>query len=429
MTNHQPYRGWLAGKATNIYGCRSLGVRVKLYNTLTSRKEDFSAGDVVRLYVCGVTPYDTTHAGHAFTYVVFDVLGRYLRHLGYGVRYVQNVTDIDDDILKRARETGTTWDALGREQTALFLEDMASLNVIAPDAYPKATEETPGMIALIEKLLVGGHAYASQGSVYFSVDSDPHFGVLGGLTSRPEMLTIANERGNFPDDPKKRDPLDFVLWQAAQPGEPTWPSPWGPGRPGWHIECSSMAMHYLGPTVDIHGGGDDLVFPHHACEIAQSEYATGVRPFVRYWMHTAMVGYQGAKMSKSLGNLVLVRQVLRRHSADALRLYLSQHHYRQSWEYQDDGPAGVGELARALAEVAQGPTASGSAFDVAPYRQRFLAAMDDDLDTPTALRALTDLADGVRVAHEGGHDTAGARECVRDLGAILGLRLGANDAR
>ncbi|GAC1432340.1 MAG: cysteine--tRNA ligase [Chloroflexota bacterium] len=397
---------------------------MKLYNTMTRRKEEFTATDIVRMYVCGVTPYDTTHAGHAFTYVFFDVLARYLRHLGHGVRYVQNVTDIDDDILKRSREVGTTWDALGREQTALYVQDMADLNVIAPDVFPLATQETRGMIALIQTLLAGGHAYEVEGSVYFSVASDPEFGTLAGLAGYEEMLEIANERGNFPDDPKKRDPLDFVLWQAGQPGEPTWPSPWGAGRPGWHIECSSMAMRYLGPTVDIHGGGGDLVFPHHACEIAQSENATGIRPFVRFWVHTAMVEYHGQKMSKSLGNLVFVREVLKGHSADALRLYLLQHHYRTAWDYEDDGPTRAEVLVERLRAVATGPTASGDHCILASHHQRFLDALADDMDTPRAIEALMALAAAIDNAHARGQDTAAARELVRELGGVLGLRLG-----
>ncbi len=238
------------------------------------------------------------------------------------------------------------------------------------------------------------------------------------------MLEIANQRGNRPDDPKKKDPLDFVLWQAAQPDEPTWPSPWGPGRPGWHIECSAMSMSYLGTQVDIHGGGEDLVFPHHACEIAQSQYATGVRPFVRYWVHTAMVEYQGEKMSKSLGNLVMVRQVLREHSADALRLYLLQHHYRSSWEYEDDGPARAEPLVSQLRDVEAGATDLVQRSMPPNIASRFMEAMDDDLNTPLAIGVLSDLGDAIQLAHANNQDTAAAREQVRVLGEILGLRLG-----
>ncbi len=278
---------------------------MKLFNTLTQSLEEFIPIDnTVRIYVCGITPYDTTHLGHAFTYVSFDTLMRYLEYTGCKVKYVQNVTDIDDDILRKAREVGMAWDELGRRETERYLRDMDALNVRRPDVYAHASEETPTMIEIIQVLLAKGFAYENGGSVYYSVKRDAEFGGMAraiGLNDYHAMLTIANERGNFPDDPRKRDPLDFVLWQAQAPGEPAWPSPWGPGRPGWHIECSAMSMRYLGPQLDIHGGGEDLAFPHHTCEIAQSEHFTGKAPFSRFWVHTGMVHQDGEKMSKSLG--------------------------------------------------------------------------------------------------------------------------------
>lgn len=396
---------------------------MRLYNTLSRRVETFEPqGGRVGLYVCGITPYDTTHMGHAFTYVVFDTLVRYLRHLGYQVRYVQNVTDIDDDILNRARQMGIPWDELARMQTALYIQDMAALNVLPPDVFPWATQEIAGMIAIVQTLLERGYAYESGGSVYYSVRNDPGFGQLSKM-DYPEMLKTANERGNYPDDPRKRDPLDFVLWQAAQPGEPSWDSPWGPGRPGWHIECSAMSMRYLGPTVDIHGGGADLVFPHHESEIAQSEHYTGVRPFVRIWMHTGMVRLGEEKMSKSLGNLVMVRDVLKQHSPDALRLYLLSFPYRESWAYRDAGVAAAEELATHLRAAAQSAGSSGPALDPSPWRTRFLAALDDDLNTPAAITALRDLATAIHGAQAEGRDTADARLALRELGDILGLTL------
>jgi cysteinyl-tRNA synthetase len=276
---------------------------MNLYNSATRSVEPFVIHDNhVGIYVCGVTPYDTTHAGHVFTFLTFDILVRFLRYLGVDVTYVQNVTDIDDDILRKAKELGTTWDELGNREIERFLADMGRLNALPFDHFVRATESTPTMIDLIQKLVDRGLAYESGGSVYFSVASDPEFGKLSRIPPG-EMLAVANERGNVPDDPNKRDPLDFILWQAAKPGEPTWDSPWGAGRPGWHIECSAMSIQQLGETVDIHGGGADLIFPHHECEIAQSENATGVKPFARLWMHAAMVEYLGEKMSKSLGNL------------------------------------------------------------------------------------------------------------------------------
>ena len=368
---------------------------MQLYDTLSREKKPFTVQNgQVGVYVCGVTPYDTTHMGHAFTYLTFDVLVRYLRLRGHQVRYVQNVTDIDDDILKRAEKVGMPWDQLGREQTMLYLQDMAALNILAPDDFPKATQETRDIITITEKLLRDGVAYERNGSVYYRAGTDPHYGDLPHLPAH-ELLPIANERGNDPDDPNKEHPIDFPLWQAAKPGEPTWPSPWGPGRPGWHIECSAMSMRYLGPQVDIHGGGADLIFPHHASEIAQSERYTELRPFVRVWMHVGMVRLDGEKMSKSLGNLVLVRDVLRDYTSDALRLCLLQHHYREAWEFHlEDMPAAAAlaaRLSRALGDVRGDP--SRRSANPSPHQERFYAALDNDLDTPAAIGVLRNMAD------------------------------------
>jgi L-cysteine:1D-myo-inositol 2-amino-2-deoxy-alpha-D-glucopyranoside ligase len=396
---------------------------MQLFNTQTSSKELVTApAGKLGVYVCGVTPYDTTHAGHAFTFLTFDILIRYLRYLDYDVTYVQNVTDIDDDILRKAKAVGTTWDELGKRETARYLRDMGDLNALPHDHYLLATEHTPEMIEIIQSLIKSGHAYVSNNSVYFSVASDPDFGKLSHLKI-DEMLPIANERGNKPDDPNKRDPLDFLLWQAAAPGEPTWDSPWGPGRPGWHIECSAMATKVLGSTVDIHGGGADLIFPHHECEIAQTELATGQEPFVRYWMHVGMVQYQGEKMSKSLGNLVLVRDVLENYSADAFRLYLFSHHYRDSWEYIDDEIEEWAQLAADLKEALDFPALGiEEEVDVSFFREEFFKAMNDDLDTPSAINALRDVAQAILEAPE--DDAVGeAQETLRELAGVLGLSL------
>ncbi len=396
---------------------------MQLFNTQSGQVERFTARDGrVGVYVCGVTPYDTTHVGHAFTYLTFDALIRHLHAQGFEVTYVQNVTDIDDDILRKAAESGIAWDELGRRETANYLEDMRRLNVLPPDHFVRATDHVPEMLALIAALMARGNAYEANGSVYFSVASDPEFGKLSHLP-RAEMLPIANERGNNPDDPNKRDPLDFVLWQAAAPDEPTWESPYGPGRPGWHIECSAMATRYLGPTVDIHGGGEDLVFPHHECEVAQSELATGQEPFARYWVHVAMVEYQGAKMSKSLGNLVLVRDVLRDYPADALRLYLASHHYRTPWEYREEEMDTWAGFAGDLREAADFPAYGiEEEVDVTPYRERFLNAIDDDLNTPAAIEALRDIGRAILEAPEE-EDVRDAQDTLRELADVLGLAL------
>src|SRR5579883_2894302 len=393
---------------------------MKLFNTLTQSLETFTPlDDTVRIYVCGVTPYDTTHLGHAFTYVSFDTLIRYLEYQGHKVKYVQNVTDIDDDILRKAREVGMAWDELGRRETERYLRDMATLNVRRPDVYARATDQIPQIIEIVQALLARGYAYESEGCVYYAVRKDAEFGEMAraiGLNDYQSMLAIANERGNFPDDPRKRDPLDFVLWQAQAPGEPAWPSPWGPGRPGWHIECSAMAMKYLGPQIDIHGGGADLAFPHHTCEIAQSEHFTGIAPFVRIWMHTGMVYQEGEKMSKSLGNLTLVRNLLKDYSANAIRITLLNHHYRYPWECF---PADLEVATEITAHIQQVQALVGeqTGGEDMLLRGRFHAAMENDLNTPEAIMLLRQAAETV-IAN---HDLNTGAEILR-LVKVLGLR-------
>ncbi len=375
---------------------------VKLFNTLTQSLETFTPiDDTVRIYVCGVTPYDTTHLGHAFTYVSFDTLIRYLEYSGYKVRYVQNVTDIDDDVLRKARELGVAWDELGKRETARFLRDMDTLNVRRPDVYARATDQIAPIIEIVQALIEDDYAYVSEGSVYYDVKKDPDFGRMAhaiGLNDYHAMLEIANERGNFPDDPRKKDPLDFVLWQAQAPGEPAWDSPWGPGRPGWHIECSAMSMRYLGEQIDIHGGGADLAFPHHTCEIAQSEHYTGKAPFSRFWAHTGMVYQDGEKMSKSLGNLTLVSNLVKDYSPDAIRVTLLSHHYRHPWECFPADLRAATEAVELFHHVRAlvGRDAKG---EDTMLRDRFKVAMDDDLDTPEALLLLKQAAEKVIATH------------------------------
>jgi len=378
---------------------------MRLRNTETDTVQPLEPGDrPVGLYVCGITPYDTTHLGHAFTYVAFDVLVRTLRAVGQPVRYVQNVTDVDDDIIRRARELGTTWDELAGKETALYEADMAALNVVAPDVFPRASQTIPKITGLIGRLEAQGHAYQRGGHVYFRVGSVTDYGRLSRL-SPEEMIKLSAQRGADPNDPRKQDPLDFVLWQPSAAGEPCWPSPWGNGRPGWHIECSAMVLEHLGKQVDVHGGGADLIFPHHESEIAQSESATGVRPFARIWAHVGMLRYQGDKMSKSLRNLVLVRDLLRRYDADSIRVLLLRHHYREAWEYTEDQVEDAAVWTRRLQEAAR---------DAGPSQARpheaVRAALEDDLDSP---RALSLLEESVRGGDDGWRDAAN----------ILGLRL------
>ena len=396
---------------------------MKLYNALSRQIEPFTpGGPEVTLYVCGITPYDTTHLGHMFTYATFDLLVRYLEYQQWPVRYVQNVTDIDDDILRKAREVGEDWLALGNRWTAHFIEDLQAMNVRPPDHYPRATETIDEIVTTVQRLLHKGVAYESGGNVYFDLRQWPEFGQLSGIPAE-EMLAVANERGNKPDDPHKKQPLDFVLWQAQTPGEPAWDSLWGPGRPGWHIECSTMSAQLLGNQIDIHGGGADLIFPHHESEIAQSEAATGLKPFVRFWMHTAMVRHEGEKISKSLGNLIMVRDLLRTWSPDAIRLYLGSHHYRQAWEYDEADLAAAAQLAERLTAAVAASSPAGPVLDCGPCERHFHEALDNDLDTPRAVRALAEAADEIFAALAYGRNVTASQACLRRMARVFGLRL------
>ena len=396
---------------------------MELYNTRTQRIEPFtSSGEVVTVYVCGITPYDTTHLGHAFTYTTADILIRYLEYLGHQVNYVQNVTDIDDDILRKAKEMGENWQELGNRWTRHFIEDMQTLNVRPPDHFPRATDVISQIIEMVQALLAAGVAYESGGNLYFHAADWPEFGKLSQIPHE-EMLPTANEHGNNPDDPHKRDPLDFVLWQAQAEGEPAWESPWGNGRPGWHIECSTMAAHFLGETIDIHGGGYDLLFPHHECETAQVEAVTGQQPFGRYWLHTAMVEHEGAKISKSLGNLVMVRDLLEQYSPDALRIYLARHPYRQAWAHGQLELEKAAHWAERLAAAMTAVNSGHKLININPIQSRFQAALDQDLDTAMALASLLNLADEIIFRAENGYRVSEAQAALRQMAGVFGLRL------
>jgi L-cysteine:1D-myo-inositol 2-amino-2-deoxy-alpha-D-glucopyranoside ligase len=393
-----------------------------LFNTLTRRLEPFTIeGQPVTLYVCGITPYDTTHAGHAFTYSTADILVRYLEYLGNQVRYVQNVTDIDDDILKKASQVGEDWRSLGDRWTAHFIEDMLSLNMRPPERYARATGAIPEIINSVEALLKAGVAYVSNRNVYFDVSAWDEYGKLSRLNPE-EMLPVANERGNNPDDPNKKDPLDFVLWQAHQPGEPYWESPWGRGRPGWHIECSTLSTCLLDETIDIHMGGGDLIFPHHESEIAQVEPVTG-RPFARFWVHAAMVRYQGEKMSKSLGNLVMIRDLLKTHSADSIRLYLASQHYRDAWEFDHQRLREASQLAGRLKEAASVEADGREEMNTDGWQEKFCQAMDSNLDTPAAVDLLVEYSEAILAGASEEKNTSPAQEILREAAGVFGLRL------
>jgi L-cysteine:1D-myo-inositol 2-amino-2-deoxy-alpha-D-glucopyranoside ligase len=359
---------------------------MKLYNTLSETIENFSSleKNTVKLYVCGITPYDTTHLGHAFTYTQFDVLVRFLKFQGYKVKYTQNVTDIDDDIIKRARQVGKDWKKLGTFWTNKFTKDMKSLNNIPPTHYVKATETIPAIIKIIEKLESDGFAYEKNGNVYFSVQQDHEYGKLSKY-SREQMIVLSRERGADPLDPNKTDPLDFILWQKSKNDEPFWESKWSKGRPGWHIECSAMVYKYLGKKIDIHGGGSDLAYPHHESEIAQSEQFTGELPFSQIWMHIGMVGYLGEKMSKSLGNLVMVSNLLKNYSPNAIRYLLLSHYYREPWEFFQEELDSVAEKVNKLEEKIR---KNNYTQKEKPNIETFTKALSDDLNTPKALEVI-----------------------------------------
>ncbi len=392
---------------------------MKLYNTLAGEVQDFvpADGNTVKMYICGVTPYSSTHVGHALSYVAFDVLRRYLEYLGYEVRHIQNFTDVDDKIIQKAQEQGVGPAELVDTFIDDFFEGMDSLNVQRAHVYPRATLEIGPIIDTIGTLVNKGYAYAGGGDVFFRVTRSEGYGKLSHRTLEGMLAGARIEV-----DENKEHPMDFVLWKGAKPGEPSWDSPWGPGRPGWHIECTSMAMTYLGETLDIHGGGQDLIFPHHENEIAQSESATGMGPFSRYWVHNGLLQLGNDKMSKSLGNLVSLDEALNANSPDSLRLYFLSSHYRSPLNYTDEGCAAMERSVERLGQAVRRETAgTGEQLDANLFRDRFLNAMDDDLNTPRALAALFDLAREVNRAADQGNDVSAAQETLQHLGGILGL--------
>jgi len=419
------------------------GPRIRIYNTLTRSKEPFTplAGDTVRMYVCGVTVYDRAHVGHARSAVVFDVIRRHLAYRGYQVRFVKNFTDVDDKIIRRANDEGVPASAISARYIEEYRKDMATLGVRPADEEPRATEHVPRMIGLIQRLVAKGIAYEAGGDVFFEVRKFPRYGTLSGKRL-PELL--AGVRVEV--DERKHDPLDFVLWKASKPGEPSWPSPWGPGRPGWHIECSAMAMHYLGESFDIHGGGEDLIFPHHENEIAQSEGATG-RPFARFWVHNGLANLGSQKMSKSLGNTLTIHDLAQRHAPDALRLYLLGAHYRHPLDFAegriDDAERALERFAvlfetadRLAGRGASAPGADGGLLAaLAELRARVETALDDDFNTPRALAALFEMASTLHAYREAadrgerpaGPFLIGVSELVA-LGGVLGLFAKPRDA-
>ncbi len=391
---------------------------MRLYNTLSGTEEEFiPSGERVKMYVCGITPYASSHVGHALSSVVFDVLRRYLEFQGYKLQHVQNFTDVDDKIIARAAKQGVTYRELADRYIQEYTSDMDLLNVKRAHAYPLATDAIPRMVEVIADLIDKGYAYPSNGNVYFRVTKDDDY---GKLSHRSLDSMIAGARVEVVEG--KEHPMDFTLWKAAKPGEPAWESPWGPGRPGWHIECSTIALDHLGESLDIHGGGLDLVFPHHENEIAQSESYTGRIPFARFWVHNGLLNLGEDKMSKSLGNLVGVSEALEHHSSDALRLYFLSSHYRSPLNYSAEGLAAMEHAAERLRNaLRQDSTTGNDALDPSHYEKQFVAAMDADLNTPQAIAALFDLAHEINRARERGQKVGQAQNSLRKLGDVLGL--------
>ncbi len=403
---------------------------IKIYNTLSRRKEIFEPVEPgkVRMYVCGPTVYDNSHIGHARSVVVYDVIARYFRSQGYDVTYVRNFTDVDDKIINRAAELSTDWKALAEKYIQAFHKDMDALHVQRADFEPKATAHIEDMIRVVETLIRKGHAYAVDGDVFFSVDSFAEYGKLSG-----RRLEDMEAGARVDVDPRKKNPFDFALWKSSKPGEPAWDSPWGKGRPGWHIECSAMSSEYLGHTLDIHGGGKDLVFPHHENEIAQSEAAFGTS-FVKYWMHNGFVNIDQEKMSKSLGNFLLIKEVLKSYHPEAIRLFLLSKQYRNPIDFSENAmtewSTSLDKIYTLLDRVHKVVAAGFESLKGGIYWQRFCAAMDDDFNTAQGLGILFEAVRTINrsldetndpMPEDVRHTVVSAANDILKMGEILGI--------
>jgi cysteinyl-tRNA synthetase len=394
---------------------------IQLYNSLTRKKEEFKPlGEEVKMYVCGVTVYDHSHLGHALSSIVFDVLDRYLEFRGFKVKKVQNFTDVDDKIINRANADKVPWTDITEKYIKSFFKSADGLNVRRATVHPRATEDMPEIIELIKRLIEAEAAYELRGSVYYRVRSKPDYGKLSGQNIDEMLEGARNEESG------KEDPADFALWKAVKAEEPNWDSPWGLGRPGWHIECSAMAFKHLGEQIDIHGGGLDLIFPHHENEVAQSESASGKTPFSGVWMHNGLLRTTGAAMSKSLGNAFDVNLALEEFSSDAIRLWILQSHYRTNPLLDKKL---IGDAERSMRRIRQAveavPVISEKSLDPEPFKRRFVEAMDDDLNTPQALAAIFDLCRKMNRTRSDGNNVSAAADLVRELTGALGFNLAA----
>jgi cysteinyl-tRNA synthetase len=395
---------------------------MKISDTLTGKKDEFKPiGEVVTMYVCGINPYADSHIGHAMSYIVFDVVRRYLEFRGYKVKHVENITDVEDNIINHANRLGITVKELTEKYAERHFEDMDALNNLRPHVTPKATETIKEIIAMTQGLIDKGFGYVVGGNVYFRVRKTTDYGKLSKRTFDQMMTGTRVESAE-----EKEDPMDFALWKAAKPNEPFWDSPWGKGRPGWHIECSAMSIKFLGEQIDIHGGGQDVVFPHHENEIAQSESFTGKKPFVRHWLHNGLLQMGAEKMSKSLGNLITIRDFLKIYSADALRVFVLSSYYRTPITYTEESiqaaQTGAERLLRAVNREDNIANTS-SIFDSNQYRDKFIEEMDNDFNTPQALATLFDLANAINQAGDRGDNVRYAQFNLIELGGTLGLKL------
>ena len=397
---------------------------MRLHDTLSGEKRDFAPqGDKVTMYVCGPNLYGPCHIGHALSYIVFDVLRRYLEHSGHQVHHVQNFTDIEDRIIEVSQREERSISELSEHYIQRFHLEMDALGIKRAHDYPRATDYIDRMIEIVQRLIANGNAYEMDGDVYFRVRA---FDTYGQLSKRPLDEMMSGTRVEV--DERKEDAMDFALWKSSKDGEPAWPSPWGDGRPGWHIECSAMSLSLLGDHVDIHGGGQDVIFPHHENEIAQSEVYTGKAPFVRFWVHNGLLRLQDSddeKMTRHRGNIVSCQDILEQYKPDAIRLFLLSSHYRSPITYTDDGIASAERALERLINALRAATSDGSgeSMDAAPFRERFSAAMDDDLNTPQAIAALFDLAREINRGREAGLAVEEAQDALRELASVLGLTL------
>jgi len=390
---------------------------MNLYNTLTRQVEPLDCADgKVHMYVCGITPYSSSHLGHAMCAVLFDVIRRYLEYKGFEVNHIQNFTDIDDKMIVAANESGVTVKELAEANIEAYLNEIQALNVLPASQYPKATEEIGSIIQVIEGLIEKGYAYDVNGDVYFRVRNNQDYGKLS-RRNLDEMLSGAR----LEVDESKEYAGDFALWKSEKSGEPSWDSPWGKGRPGWHIECTAMSLGYLDNRVDIHGGGQDLVFPHHENEIAQSEAYTGAEPFSRFWVHNGTLGYGAEKMSKSLGNVFTIKAALEVFTPESLRLFFVSSHYRSPLVFGDELVHSQGRAIGRLKNAMNARSGMGDRIDSGKYKVAFEEAMDDDLNTPKALAAIFDLAREINRSASKGSNVISAQELLTNLLAVLGI--------